>query len=55
MTINPTALKADVSNAVNDVEDILGIADELPLPPEVKNVLVTVHTVLGDVAEFLDT
>ncbi len=54
MAIDPAALKSEVETVVADVEDVLNIADALPLPAQVKTVLATVQTVLADVKAFLD-
>ncbi len=53
MSLDPTALKSEVQTVIADVEDVLKIADGLPLPANVKSVLDKVQSVLADVDSFL--
>ena len=53
MSIDPTALKSEVETVIADVEDVLKVADALPLPADVKSVLDKVQTVLADIQKFL--
>ena len=54
MSFDPATLKSDVELAVHDLDEVLAIADELPLPANVKTVLDTVKSVLADVETFLN-
>lgn len=53
MAIDPTQLKTDVETAITDIESVVTLVDNLPLPQQVKDVLDTAKTVLDDVQAFL--
>jgi hypothetical protein len=51
--INLSQLKSDVETAVNALESVLNLVDDLPLPAGVGATLSTVQKVLADVQKFL--